>query len=78
MAGLGGLLGHDGQCKLCNSLDHGGLVDYSQIFLILLASFIYTATTYGFGMRVVDIVATGGNVTKAMKVSSLVHSPAVK
>ncbi|KAH7090831.1 hypothetical protein FB567DRAFT_590204 [Paraphoma chrysanthemicola] len=43
------------------------LVMMANIFLILLASFIYTATTYGFGKRVVEIKATGGNVTKAMK-----------
>lgn len=31
---------------------------------------IYKATTYGFGMRVVDIKRTGGDLIKAMKVSS--------
>lgn len=42
--------------------------DTKQMFLILLAAFIYRATVYGFGMRVVGIKAISGNLTKAMKV----------
>ena len=49
---------------------HNDPADQEQISLVFLAAFIYTATTYGFGMRVDDIKATGGNVTQAMKVSN--------
>jgi hypothetical protein len=37
---------------------------------------MYTSTTYGFGMRVADIKASGGDVKTAMKVNSpRVHQP---
>jgi hypothetical protein len=42
--------------------------DNLQICLILLAACIYTATTYGFGMRVKDIKESGGDVKEALKV----------
>lgn len=40
-----------------------------QVCLILLAAFIYRSTTFGFGLRVVDIQRTGGSIPKAMQVS---------
>jgi hypothetical protein len=40
----------------------------SQVCLILLAACIYTSTSYGFGMRLADIKASGGDPKKAMKV----------
>ncbi|KAF1848181.1 uncharacterized protein K460DRAFT_364149 [Cucurbitaria berberidis CBS 394.84] len=46
----------------------------SNLFLILFAAFVFKATTYGFGMRVVDIKRTGGNVTTAMKFFWLTQS----
>jgi hypothetical protein len=41
-----------------------------QFCLILLAACIYTSTTYGFGKRVADIKASGGDVKTAMKAST--------
>lgn len=41
----------------------------ANICLIVLASCMYTATTYGFGMRVADIKRTGGDIPHALKVS---------
>jgi hypothetical protein len=40
----------------------------SQVFLIIFTAMIYEATMHGFGMRVVDIQRSGGNLRKAMKV----------
>jgi hypothetical protein len=34
----------------------------------LLAACIYVSTTYGFGMRMVDIKEAGGDPKKALKV----------
>ena len=39
-----------------------------QIFLMLFAAMIFASTHYGFGMHVVDIVRTGGDVKEALKV----------
>ncbi|CAO2647456.1 Nn.00g083780.m01.CDS01 [Neocucurbitaria sp. VM-36] len=46
----------------------------ANVFLIILAACIYKSTTYGFGMKVVDIKRTGGNVTKALKYFWLTQS----
>ncbi|KAH6862885.1 hypothetical protein AA0119_g8731 [Alternaria tenuissima] len=39
----------------------------ANIWLVLLAAFIYRSTTYGFGTRLVDIARDGGNATEALK-----------
>lgn len=39
-----------------------------KLFLIVFAAMVYQATLYGFGMRVVDIKRTGGDLKEAMKV----------
>ena len=52
---------------LCSRFGYGG-TDTFQVWLVLLAAFIYKSTTYGFGMHVVDIQRTGGSVTEALKV----------
>ncbi|KAF9697717.1 hypothetical protein EKO04_003971 [Ascochyta lentis] len=50
------------------------LVAAANMFLIVFAAMIYKATTYGFGLRVVDIKRTGGDYTKAMKFFWLTQS----
>lgn len=41
-----------------------------QIFLMLFAAMVFASTHYGFGMHVVDIVRTGGDVKEALKVGT--------
>jgi hypothetical protein len=43
--------------------------DGLQISLIVFASCVYTATTYGFGTHLKDLLKNGGNLPKAMMVS---------
>lgn len=43
--------------------------DTEQVWLIIFAVCVYMATIYGFGMRVVDIKRTGGDIKEALKVS---------
>ena len=58
--------------SLCSRFKHRG-TDTLQVWLILLAAFIYKSTTYGFGMHVSDIQRTGGSVTEALKVRTLFY-----
>lgn len=71
MVRFGRLLCHRSKCKLQVLSFEGTLADRAQVFLTLLASCIYGATIFGFGKRVVDIKASGGNITKAMRVSQI-------
>ncbi|CAG5166844.1 uncharacterized protein ALTATR162_LOCUS6986 [Alternaria atra] len=41
----------------------------ANIWLVLLAAFIYRSTTYGFGTHTAEIQRTGGSVTEALKAS---------
>lgn len=65
MARIGGCVGNRRQCKLCSFLRLLRLT--KQVFLIIFTAMIYMATVHGFGMRVVDIKRTGGNLKLAMK-----------
>jgi hypothetical protein len=67
VVGSGRCIRHHRKCK-SQSLAPNDFVDDYQVCLILLATCIYKSTTYGFGMRVADIKASGGDVIKAMKV----------
>lgn len=62
----------DRRCESIRTLLSHRLI--AQIFLILSAAMVYTATTYGFGMREIDIIRTGGDLRTAMKVSRILVS----
>ena len=65
MAGTGGYVRASSQCMLTTPRPRYSLT--TQVFLILFAAMVYTATAHGFGMRMVDIRRTGGDLVKAMK-----------
>ncbi|KAL1798087.1 hypothetical protein ACET3X_002124 [Alternaria dauci] len=39
----------------------------ANVWLVLLAAFIFRSTKYGFGLHLVDVIKTGGNPTEALK-----------
>ncbi|KAF2621930.1 hypothetical protein BU25DRAFT_481224 [Macroventuria anomochaeta] len=51
-----------------------GLVIAANVFLIIFTAMIYEATIHGFGMRIVDIKRSGGDLKTAMKFFWLTQS----
>ena len=73
VARLGGCAGDSSERKYRLSYCNGRLT--TKVFLIIFTAMVYEATMHGFGMRVVDIKRTGGDLRTAMKVrSSLVFT----
>jgi predicted DNA repair protein MutK len=51
------------------AIDTANNANRAQIFLIVFAAMVYTATVYGFGTHVVDLQRNGGSLPKAMMVT---------